>query len=197
MSAHDPLRDPGDPLWEIKDALAFPVSPDFCARVRQQVAAEPVRRRVFAGQRLALAAAVVLAAGIGLVTTLQHHDVDVAQGSGPRLVNATTTPVQSRPQPVAALEPVRALQPTARVFTSKTQLAYDTLVPDDQLRALDRLLAAMREGRATVPMAVSNDEVNDHGQRVLRALVIEPVTIELLAGTPAESIKNPGKDPNK
>jgi hypothetical protein len=197
MSARDRLRELRDPLWEIKDALSFPVSPDFCARVRQQVAAEPVRPRMFVRQRWAVAAAVVLAAGIGLVTTLQHQGVDVPQVSGPPLADAATTPVQPGPQPVAALEPVRALQPAARVVTSRTPIPYDTLVPDDQLQALDRLLAAMREGRATVPMAVSNDELNDRGQRVLRALVIEPVTIELLAGTPAEPIKNPGKDPNK
>ena len=197
MSARDPLRELRDPLWEIKDALSFTVSPDFCARVRQQVAAGPVRPRMFTGQRLALAAALVLAAGIGLVTTLRHQGVDVAHVSGPRLVVAAPTPVQPADQTVTATQPVRVLQPTARAVTSKTQIPYDTVVPDDQLRALDRLLAALREGRATVPLAVADDELNDRGQRVLRALVIAPVTIELLAGPPAEPIKNPGKDPNK
>ena len=81
---------------------------------------------------------------------------------------------------------------------SKIVTRFDTVVPDDQLHALDRLLASMRAGRATVPPLVSeDDEVDDRGQRVLRALVIEPVTIELLAGTPADPTKNPVKDPNK
>jgi hypothetical protein len=191
MSARDPLR-------ELEDALSFPVSPDFCARVRRQMASAPVYPRgFFVRQRLALAAAVVLAAGIGVLTTLQRQGIEIAQVSGPRLVVATQTPMPPAHETVAATEPVRALQPRARAVASQTASPYDTLVPDDQLHALDRLFAAMREGRATVPLAVSNDEVNDRGERVLRALVIEPVTIELLAGTPAEPIKNPGKDPNK
>ena len=186
-----------DPLLELEDALSFPVSPDFCARVRQQVAAEPVRPRLFAGQRLALAAAVVLAAGIGVVTTIQHRRADIAQVSGPRLATVTQTPVQPAGQIVTTTVPVTVMRRTARAHSSNTASRYDTLVPDDQLRALDRLLAALREGRATVPLAVSNDELDDRGQRVLRAVVIEPITIELLAGTPAEPTKNPGKDPNK
>ena len=197
MSARDPLLELRDPLREIKDALSFPVSPDFCARVRQQVAAEPARPRLFAGQRLGLAAAVVLAAGIGVVTTIQQRREDIAQVSGPRPAIATQTPVQPAGQIVMTTVPVTVMRQTARAVSSHTASRYDTLVPDDQLRALDRLLAALREGRATVPLAVSNDVLDDRGQRVLRAVVIEPITIELLAGTPAEPIKNPGKDPNK
>ena len=197
MSARDPLRELRDPLREINDALSFPVSPDFCARVRQQVATEPARPRLFAGQHLGLAAAVVLAAAVGVVTTMQHWREDIAQVSGPRLAIATQTPVQPADQTVTTTVPVRVIRQTATAASSNTASRYDTLVPDDQLRALDRLLAALREGRATVPLAVSNDDLNDRGQRVLRAVVIEPVTIELLAGTPAEPIKNPGKDPNK
>jgi len=196
MSARDPLRELRDPLWEIKDALSFPVSPDFCARVRQQVA-EPVRPRMFAGQRLALAAAVVVAAGIGVISTFQYQGEEVAEVSGLRPLVTTQTPVQPAQQTAPAMAPVSVIRQPARVASSKTGSPYDTLVPNDQLHALDRLLAALREGRATVPTTVSNDHLNDRGERVLRALVIEPVTIELLAGTPAEPIKNPGKDPNK
>jgi hypothetical protein len=83
------------------------------------------------------------------------------------------------------------------VAAKETVRPFETVVPDDQLLALDRLLAAIRQGRATVPRVVADSELNERGERVLRALVIEPVTIELLAGTPAEPIKNPVKDPNK
>lgn len=188
-----------DPLQELEDALSFPVSPDFSARVRQQVAAEPVRPRMFFAPRWALAAAVVLAAAIGVITTFRHQgvEVEVAQVAGPDLMIPTQTPAQPAPETIAAIEPVRVPQPSIRVAASKTVTPFETVVPDDQLRALDRLLAAMREGRATVPLAVSNDELNERGERVLRALVIEPLTIELLAGTPAEPNKSPVKDPNK
>ena len=185
-----------DPLQELEEALSFPVSPDFCARVRRQVAAEPARPRMWFGPRVALAASVVLAAGVGVITTLQNPDVEVAQVSRPGIPNATTP----RPEPVqavAAVERMRVLQRSAAVAVRETVRPFETVVPDDQLHALDRLLAAMRAGRATVPPLVADVELNDRGERVLRALVIEPVTIELLAGTPADPIKNPVKDPNK
>ena len=191
MSARDPLR-------ELEDALSFPVSSDFCARVRQQVAAEPQRPKVFFPMRLAVAAAVVVAAGIGVITTLQHQRVEVALVSDPGLMTATQTPVQPAPVTVAAIERVRAVRQSTRAATTTAVVSpYETLVPDDQLHALDRLLAAMREGRAAVPQPVSHYELNDRGVRVIRALVIEPVTVELLAGTPPEPNKNPVKDPNK
>lgn len=191
MSARDPLR-------EIEDALSFTVSPDFCARVRQQVAAEPVRSRTLFGQRWALAAAVVLAVGIGVITTFRHQRVEVAPISDPGVVTATQAPVQPAPEAVAEVRPVRVFrQSTSAAARPGTVSPYETLVPDDQLHALDRLLASMREGRATVPLPVSEFELNDRGERVLRALAIEPLTIELLAGTPADPNKNPVKDPNK
>jgi hypothetical protein len=181
-----------DPLQELEKALSFPVSPDFCARVRQQVAVEPMRSRMWFGPRLALAASVILAIGIGVVTTLRQLDVEVARVAVPE--PGFAPPVRSAPD----LHLPRVPQRSAGVAASKIVMRFETVVPDDQLRALDRLLASMREGRATVPPLVSDDdEVDDRGQRVLRALVIEPVTIELLAGTPADPNKNPVKDPNK
>ena len=184
-----------DPLEELEDALSFPVSPDFCARVRQQVAAEPVRTRAFAAREWALAAAVVMAAVTGLITTFRDGRNEVAQVS-PRFDGGRETPVAVERAPVSSTEPARARQRIA-VAMPRTVKPFDTVVPDDQLHALDRLLAAMREGRATVPPVVADDEVNDRGERVLKALVIEPVTVELLAGTPTDPNRNPVKNPNK
>ena len=182
-----------DPLREIEDALSFEVSGDFCARVRQQVALEPARSRKVFNPWLAVAALVVLMAGAGAVAALRQRarPIDVATVSSTR-----------RPEPVATIEPVHseaanAVPRIARARTVESAKPFDTLVPDDQLRALDRLLAGMRAGRATVPAQVSDVVVNDRGERVLRALALEPLIIEPLAGTPAEPNKNPGKDPNK
>ena len=198
-----------DPLREIEEALSFQVSHDFCARVRQQVAAEPVRPRgLFGlprcslGEGWAIAAAVALAIGTGVVTSLRHLDVEVAQVSRPRPVDVASGPERPARDAAAVIAPVRPVSAMVgrhgdSVSARQPFEAYDTLVPDDQLHALDRLLAAMREGRATVPAHVADVVVNERGERVLRALALEPLTIELLAGTPAEPNKNPGKDPNK
>ena len=185
-----------DPLQELEEFLSFPVSPDFCARVRQQVASEPVRMRMFGARGLALAAAVLLAAVTGLVSTSWDANVEVAQVS-PRAGVTSSTRASAERQPVVSNEPVRVHQQQVSVAVSKPAAPFETVVPDDQLHALDRLLAAMCAGTAHVPPVVADAEVNDRGERVLKALVIEPVTVELLAGTPAEPNKNPVKNPNK
>jgi len=188
-----------DPLQELEDALSFPTSPDFSARVRQRVSVEPVRSRMWFGRGLAVAAAaavvVALAGGFGVISTLRNPDVRVAQVSRPAA--ATPSTIESEQPTVTAIEPVRAFQRSASAPARESVRSFETVVPDDQLRALDRLLGAMREGRATVPPATVDVELNDRGERVLKALVIEPVTVELLAGTPAEPSKNPVRDPNK
>jgi hypothetical protein len=184
-----------DPLREIEDALSFQVSPDFSARVRQRVAAEPPAPRLYVSHQWLVAAAVVLATAAGVIITFRHLDLQVADAGGTRIINSAKTPVESLRPFTPLIEPVVRL--SARAPASRPVSSFETLVPDDQLRALDRLLASMREGRATLPLAESTDDVNDRGERVLRAVVIEPVTIELLPGTPAEPNKNPVKDPNK
>ena len=183
MSSRDPLQELPE-LQELKGALSFPTSPDFCARVRRHVAAEPPRSRAFRAHSLAVAAAVMLTTAIGGYFTYRSPDVNMPQVSRPVIVDAVKAialiRVPSRPVVRRAKEPA---------------VPFATIVPDDQLRALDHLLAAMREGRATVPPTVLNEELNDNGQRVPRALTIEPMKLELLAGTPGEPDKDPVKDP--
>jgi hypothetical protein len=145
---------------------------------------------MFGAWKLAAAAAVVLLSmGAGVITVLWHSAVDVPQISGPSFALS----VRSAPD----VHPVRVPRRSATMVAREPVSAYETVVPNDQLNALDRLLAAMRQGQATVPPVVADTELNDCGERVLRALVVEPLTIEPLAGTPPEPSKNPVKDPNK
>jgi hypothetical protein len=150
---------------------------------------------------LALAASVVMAAGTGVVTTYRSRHVEVPQVRRPVGVDAAKPPVEHRAEPVVALAPAfpvpRAATLSANGIVTPLVTQFETLVPDDQRRALDHLLGAIREGRATVPPTELNEELHDNGQRVLRALVIEPMKLELLAGTPGEPIKDPVKDPIK
>jgi hypothetical protein len=187
-----------DPLRDIEESLAFEVSADFSARVRRRIAIDPAPSRMAGSRWPAIAATVLLAAGVAAIATMRHVDVQVAEVRSPRTAGPSTVPV-SRPPAIQTERAVsvKAVPAMVRIAKAERAAAYDIQVPDDQLRALDRLLAAMREGRATVPAQVSDVVVNDQGERVLRALSVEPLTIEPLAGTPAESNKNPGKDPNK
>lgn len=188
---------PRDPLQELQDALSFPTSPDFAARVRQQLANEPPRVRALKGASLAVAAAVALAAGVASVTVYVNRPVELARMTGPMVVKALT-PVASRvDEPIVTVEP-RAMRPrVARSIASLTASPFETLVPDDQRRALESLLGSMREGRTTVPPEMVQEEVTDGGERRLKAVVIEPVTVEPLPIGPRETNKDPVKDPIK
>jgi hypothetical protein len=187
-------------MREIEDALSFEVSGDFCARVRQQVATETRRPRGL-HRWLAIAATVAAVAGAGVIASLRHLDVEVAPVSRPRAVAVSRESALPSGEAAGVIE---TAQPAGAIFDGSVDRvsagdlkSFEAVVPDDQLQALDRLLAAMREGRATVPAQVSDVVVNERGERVLRALALEPLTIEPLAGTPAEPNKNPGRDPNK
>jgi hypothetical protein len=184
-----------DPLQELEGALSFHTSPDFAARVRRRVAAQPMRSRGLTTQDMAVAAAVILTAGAGLVATL-NRDVELPQPGRPFVVNAAEPPAVPGVEMVAASVPVVVRRRPDVVRALAPVSSFETLVPDDQRRALDRLLASMRAGSATVPAQVLDEELNENGQRVPRALVIEPMKLELLPGTPGEN-KDPVKDPIK
>jgi hypothetical protein len=179
MSARNPLK-------ELEDALSFEASPDFCARVRQDLAAQPVRSPQVDWRHLAAAAVVILATAFGAALKFQKRGVDERREAGHSVaVSAVGSIAQRSPRAntiAPAVKQVRAAQPAPIAARS----SFETLVPDDQLRALDSLLAAMRQGRTTVPPTVLEVEVNELGQRVPRALVIEPMKLEPLV-----------KDPNK
>lgn len=184
-----------DPLQELEDALSFPASPEFSARVRRRVAAAPMRSRRFTMQDLAVAAAVILTAAAGLVASLSR-DIEVAH-TRPAVAAATARPVMPGIETSRAIAPAVARRRPGVVTVSVTVPAFETLVPDDQRRALDQLLASLRAGSATVPALVLDEELNENGQRVPRALVIEPMKLELLPGTPGDPGKDPVKDPIK
>jgi hypothetical protein len=187
-----------DPLQELEEALSFQTSPDFCARVRQQVATQPRRPKTFEARRLLLAAAVMLAATAGGLVMFREADPQVTEVRRPA-TSAESSPAKALDLHAGAKVPssVATAQELPRSGQKETAPAFVTLVPDDQLRALERLLGAMRVGRATVPEAVLDEEVNDLGQRVPRALVIELMKLEPLAGMPGETGKDPVKDPIK
>lgn len=137
--------------------------------------------------------ALVLTVSIGLNVVHRGRDEEVAHVSRPAASSVVALAGERRTEAAVAIEPVIARPRAAGPAADGTVTSFETLVPDDQRRALDLLVAAMREGRASVPPAVADHELNDSGQRAPRALVIEPMKLELLAGTPGEPVKDPIK----
>lgn len=181
-----------DPLDELRQALAVAPSPEFAARVRRQVATQHTRVAWWSVRHLAVAAAAVGVVSVAVARwsvpvvpavlvgpgAAASPSSPMTHGAATGAAGATAARPRTTPIPVAA---------TVDVFA-------ETLVPDDQRIALERLLGAIRAGRATVPAVVADEIVDDDGRRLPRALLIEPLKLELLAGTPAEPNKDPIKD---
>jgi hypothetical protein len=184
MSQHDPLQDLGR-------ELSFAPSPEFAARVRRHIAAAPVTTAPWPLYRMAAAAAVVIAASVTMARVGRHTPVEMPPAPDMTLAPLTT------PAPVDVRQPHRSATrqtaaPEAPLVVQAAPFA-EVLVPDDQRLALEQLLGSIRAGRATVPELIVDDVVDDDGRRMPRALVIEPLRLQQLAGTPAEPIKDPIK----
>ncbi len=198
---------PRDPFAELQSALSVTPSADFSLRVRARLATEAPASRAQSPARwlgaIAAAAAVVLA--VTVWTIERDHSVGVvplstAIANAPPARDVLAPPALS-PQSVAADrashgvpdlgshgEPYR--EPHRKIVARAASDAFgEVLVPSDQRIAIERLLAAIKAGRASVPPAAIA-AVDDDGRSVITPLPdISPIRIEPLAGTPA--------DPNK
>jgi len=195
-----------DPLEQLGRALAISPSPEFAARVRQQISAQPSHQTWWSVRHLMMAGAVVCGVFVvsavlvwrsGASAPVVRPDAAVASServapvvSGVAIVPASTSVEAATPAVARPHESFARVVPVENVFA-------ETLVPDDQRLALERLLGAIRAGRATVPGVVTEEIVDEDGRRMPRALVIEPLKLELLAGTPAEPNRDPIKEPIK
>lgn len=191
-----------DPFDDLKDALSFEPSTDFRARVRRTVAAQPARSRSPFFFRLLPAAAVALVVvALGGVLKFGRTTTEL-----PASLPVAATPIPSpamevEPAVASPLAPVVATVAAPRAVTPAAGLveasAFETMVPDDQRRALEHLLSTMQRRRVVAPAVLGEDgvELNEYGQPVLRALVIEPMKIEPLAGAPGNANQGPGRDP--
>lgn len=186
---------PRDPFADLQSALSLTPSPEFAARVRARVAAAPSSRSplsVWAWGALAAAALAAIVTASVIRTRSVVHPVDVvyvAAAPEPAVANAEPT----QPTPVAAVprqSTPRVVPVVARPSVVAGDPFYEVIVPDDQRKALERLLLAMKTGRASVPRATVTTEVDEDGNTVIVPLPgIVPMKIEPLAGTPADYIK--------
>lgn len=190
-----------DPLKQLEAALSLTPTSDFAARVRRRVAVEPPRRAFFAGGWTVMAsvaaAGIVVAIGIAVVSQDRAHDVAGSTPEGgvaPAVALDVAPPLLADGAPVVRPEPrgrrVRPTQAIARASGDGYPGVDQVLVPPDQRVALERLLLAVKAGRAVVPRDSAVVEVDEAGSPMApRMLEITPIKIEPLAGAPAENIK--------
>jgi hypothetical protein len=170
-----------DPLKELEAALAVEPSPAFAARVRARVA-ETRSRPVWLGWQGIAAAAVVVLAVVGVVAwhvragdarNLPHRAAVESAGVP---VAGIGVPVHvDRATPVARVPAIEV--PSVRTAVVQTP---EVLVPSDQAMALNRLLAGLRERRATAAAAAEAPLVLLEELPQISPVRLEPIKIDPL-----------------
>ena len=157
------------------------------ARVRERVRQEPAAGAVIGWwPRLAIGAVVATAAIVVAALWLGQP------GPMPTTVatRAAALAPAAEPMPAPAVEPSPTAPPRATLRTPTTDATRTResgiLVPDNQRLALNRLLIAVREGRAAVP-AQGRPLEDENGHLLeLKPIEIPPLnTIDRLPGPPA------------
>jgi hypothetical protein len=179
---------------DIRQALNVDPSPEFLARVRARVAREPAPS-AWRWPRSFAAAAALAAAAVVAVTLSEPWKSERAQSpeapSSLRSANAPSV-APSRQPASAAMPPIgkRAIAKSQRrVFdehagasgSSPTVAEAEVLIDPAEQRALQRLIAGVRDGRIDLSAAQSATEPAPPQLAPLTDIVITPINIEPLA----------------
>ena len=209
------MRHADDALKELETALSITPSPDFAARVRQRIAeqhrATPRGRLLWWLGPAALAAgAVVIAVAVWparphVASTGAPPYVAPAE-LGPASPTASSAPIAptptgvrsalrtARPAPTTTRPAPRGIEGSARRTGGDARHVAEILVPDDERLALNRLLKAVREGRAVVPAPLPGPAVDADGNLLEPAPIEIPlIIIKPLPGTPVDGSGSKGQ----
>jgi len=176
-----------DILRELRDELnGVRPSPEFAAKVRRQIEAQPARRWFGIWQVVTAGVAITIAAAT--VVVLQRTDTPIAVVPVPQVARVAPEP---RPG-VPASDSTAPLRGTTTVPSQKggtrsaaivrttAQAGPEVLVPTDQRMALISLLDGMRKRGTQVPSA-TEPLVDSEGRLPVPAEIkLSPITIELL-----------------
>jgi hypothetical protein len=182
--------DSDEVLRALQAELTVTPSPDFVARIRQRVRDQPLAAPANWWPRFAfIGIVVVTVTGATVLWTGRTRPepagvANQATGSGtsPTAAIPLRGPEASRPpasMPTGLSSPEVRHRPATRGLASGAAQAShelpEVLVSGDERRALDRLLIAMRQGRAAVP--ASRRALNDENGQLLEP---RPIEIPLL-----------------
>ena len=182
---------------ELSAALSVSPSPDFEARVLQRIDADASSWVTARHGWLAVAAAVVLAAGMSYALP---RTPAVSDPLPSRIVDHTVPRVSSRqPEPVvhrdagepATLETVRASRPTSQSAPNSAE--PEVIVPVNQMAALRRLVRAVNEGRIAAPPEPVHEVLAPAGLTVA-PLVVAPIPVPPVEPSGTDRPQRPARD---
>lgn len=181
----DFLRELGDDLNAVRP------SPEFAAKVRQQVAAQP-ERRWFGIWQVATAGSIVAVATIAVVLWRSDRATELSKP----IVVATENPARPSAPAPTAVQPAASLQvEVARTATGTTRTAAvkvqhvvsrepEVIISPDERSALLRFIASTQAGRAgNVPASVSLFDESTGELAVPNLKEIRPIVVEPLPGS--------------
>lgn len=204
--AQDPA---GDAERALEEALAIAPSPEFLARVRESVrrdTAGQVARWPFGATWRPLAVAGSAALAVLIVLASWNGRTGSERTGGQPAPDSAAASLPSRDAVAAALPSRPGRSVSSESFTEASPAAHrsvgraivvraaagrqrplEVLVPDDERRALDRLLLGIRAGRAAMP-APRRPAAGEDGWLSDPPPIVIPLLkpIELLPGTVAD-----------
>ena len=134
-----------DVLQQLEAALDVSPSPDFEARVREQVTRQAIRAT---GWMWPTAAAVVATAVLAVVLAPHREETSVRVTEPVTTEKVSTQPVLPAAQPTAAARRVRRLSTSAAIHPTPS-----VIVPDGQQEAIHRLVNQVVAGRVRIATA--------------------------------------------
>jgi hypothetical protein len=177
-----------DALRDLRTELNVTPSPEFAAKVRERIEAQPATARwglwAWTGVAATCVAAVIAVAmwrAAHPAPVTQKPVASVAQSvQAPEPAAAVTPPAA---EPVAPKRPATPAEPTVRVARERAE--PEVLVPPDQLNAIRRLMAAVRKGALASAPAAPTLIDPDTGELIPpKPIEIPLITIEPLPGLP-------------
>jgi hypothetical protein len=176
-----------DIFQQLRDDLAaVRPSPEFAAKVRMQVAAQP-KRAWFGIWQVATAAGVFAIAALALVFWRAQSTTPVAPA--PITVTTQNTPTSS-PAAASSTTELPTVPPVAPRPAVTRQVARaphvetrqpEVLAPADQRNALISLLASMRNRGTQVPQEVTADVDSDGRLPAPATITVPPITVQPLS----------------
>ena len=186
---------------EIRDALNVDPSPEFVARVRTRIASEPEPSAWWGSWKLATV--VALAAAVVSVVVVSRPPPqmlpvgphETAGPQGPALQGVAQAPRQAEPSPSPAVGRPGPLGPgaprsakafalhRARIvsgFSRTVAAAPDILLDPREARALQQLIAGVRDGRVDLAAAQRSTAPDPMALEPIAGLAIPLITIDPL-----------------
>jgi len=167
------------------------VPPSLFPRVRVQLNEEPVPLHWFrigavAAAAVVLVAAIVFARGFARGPAQFRRDVNSIAQNVPPIPSQAASPADTPAEMADRTAKIEPLQPVRNVRAIQAE-ELKVLIPEGQKRAIDVLLASVRQGKARENVLIPEEEEGSLKEPEVVPLVISPIELRPLADVSAES----------